>query len=64
MRAPQVKGVEFAEKAEDRVDVERVKPPKDATSAPAKKGDTVHVSCAPRAAAVLLQRRLVRRAST
>ena len=42
----QVKGVEFAEKAEDRVDVERLAEPKDAASAPAKKGDTVHVACA------------------
>jgi FK506-binding nuclear protein len=50
----QVKGVEFAEKAEDRVEVEQVKPPKDASSAPAKRGDTVHVSCARRAAAALL----------
>lgn len=44
--ARQVKGVEFAEKAEDRVDVERLAPPKDESSAPAKKGDTVHVACA------------------
>ena len=48
----QVKGVEFAEKAEDRVDVERLSEPKDAASAPAKKGDIVHVACAHNARAL------------
>jgi hypothetical protein len=42
----QVKGVEFEEKAEDRIGVEQLKPPTDAASPPSKKGQTVHVSCA------------------